>query len=219
MANTDKRFLFTNIIQRGIEEGFKPGDGEASKQWFRDNAQKLRDVRPDRLMRRPGAVANQRANLWRPGDMYLFRYHPQDVGIGTKKVRKKLPYYDRFPLVMVTRIEANWFEGINFHYLRPEHRILLMDRMYQFMQNDNFLDPNNRLINATYERLNNRTSGRDYERAAIKRYINNQVQSRFVKIHPAEWDMVILLPIDRFIGAQRNRVWSDSKDKFMGTKS
>lgn len=213
MANTDKRFLFTNIIQRGIEEGFKPGDSEASREWFRENAQKLRDIRPDRLMRRPGA--NIKANLWRTGDMYLFRYTPQSVGIGEKKA-KNLPYYDRFPLVMITRIEKTWFEGINFHYLRPEHRILLMDKMYSFMQNDDFLDPNNRLLGLSYERLNTRTSGRDYEKAAVKRYINNQVQSRFIKIHPAEWDMVILLPIDRFIGAQRNRVWADSKERFMG---
>tara|TARA_Y100001938_G_scaffold6017_2_gene7507 strand:+ start:1765 stop:2403 length:639 start_codon:yes stop_codon:yes gene_type:complete len=212
MANNDKRFLFSNIVQRGIEEGFKPGDSDASREWFRKNAQKLRDIRPDRLMRRPGA--NVRANLWRPGDMYLFRYHPQDVGIGEKHDRK-LPYYDRFPLVMITKIKQTWFEGINFHYLRPEHRIMLLDRMYQFMQNDDFLDPNNHLVNATYKRLNQATSGRDYEKAAVKRYINNQVQSRFIKIHPAEWDMVVLLPLDRFVGANRNRVWAESKEKFM----
>ncbi len=43
------------------------------------------------------------------GNMYLYRYVPTDQSSG---------YFDLFPLVMVTGVKGNAFEGINFHYIQ-----------------------------------------------------------------------------------------------------
>ena len=47
----------------------------------------------------------------------------------------------------------------------------------------------------------------------IKRYLVSHVKSRFFYIEPTEWEMALFLPIDRFVGANRNRVYRDSRDR------
>lgn len=194
-----KRFLFQTILTEGIEEGFRPGATEESRVWFRDKAAQLKDIRPERVSKRPGAIKNQVSTFWRPGELYLFRYMPKGKDV--------LPYYDIYPLVMLLDVQDESFLGINFHYIRPEWRALLMDKMYRYLNNKNF-DERTRLI-ITYEKLKI-LSGRPYYKPCIKRYLNSNVIGRFIKIHPAEWDIVLMLPLDRFRKARRNTVWLDS---------
>lgn len=204
----DRRFLFQRILKEGVKEGFPPGLTQEARKWYRERSQELKDIRPERLMRRPGAIANQRSYFYRIGEMYLFRYEPRD-----KMDKKKLPYYDRFPLIIVTRVEKEWFEGINFHYLMYEHRAILMDRMYRFLNSDDFNNPNTRLMTLKWNRLE-RIGSRKYQRSCVRRYINNQVRGKFIKILPAEWDLCLMLPIERFIGASRNKVWTEGRQKW-----
>ena len=201
------RFLFQRILKEGIEEGFKPGESQKSKEWFREQAAKLKDIRPERLVRRPGAVKNQKSTFWRPGELYMFRYDP--------KGKETLPYYDRYPLVMIIDIYEEGFLGVNFHYLPPELRAILMDKMYRYKNREEFDEQMRLLID--YQKLK-RLPGRPYYKAATKRYINNRVVGRFIKVHPAEWDLVLMLPTDRFIKARRTRVWQDSRKIYQGPR-
>lgn len=202
-----KRFLFQQILKDGISEGFEPGRSAESREWFREQAGKLRDIRPERVMRRPGAVKNQVARFWRPGEMYLFRYEPQG--------KIELPYYDRFPLIMLVDTYDGGFLGLNFHYLPPMFRAVLLDKMYRYLNNNNF-DEQTRLL-LTYDKVK-RLAGRPYYKPCVKRYLNNRVVGRFVKIHPAEWDLVLMLPLDRFMKRRRNTVWQESRKIYQGPK-
>ena len=56
------------------------------------------------------------------------------------KIKRKLPYYDRFPLVLPIETYSNGFLGINFHYLSIPMRIRLLDRIMKFSNNDKFDD-------------------------------------------------------------------------------
>jgi hypothetical protein len=47
-----------------------------------------------------------------------------------------------------------------------------------------------------------------------KRYLFNHVQSRFLEISAGEWDIAALLPMESFVGASTNKVYSDSRKKF-----
>jgi hypothetical protein len=47
----------------------------------------------------------------------------------------------------------------------------------------------------------------------IKRYLISHVKSRFFYIEPTEWEMALFLPIDRFVGANKTRVYRDSRDR------
>ena len=51
------------------------------------------------------------------------------------KMKKKLPYYDRFPLILPIEQYSNGFLGINFHYLSMPIRIRLLDRIMNFVNN------------------------------------------------------------------------------------
>jgi hypothetical protein len=57
------------------------------------------------------------------GKMYLFHYDP--------KGRKTLPYYDTFPLILLTGIHKSGFTGLNLHYLPPEPRLILLSNLAQ----------------------------------------------------------------------------------------
>lgn len=198
---TTKRFLFQRILREGIESGFKPGSSEESRKWFRDKAGQLKDVRPDRLMRSKGAKDNATSRLFHPGDMYLFQYDA--------KGKDTLPYYDRFPLIMLIKDYPGGFMGINFHYLPPQLRAVLMTKMYSFLSDQKF-DEETRL-QLTYNHLKS-LSGNAIWKPCIKRYLNNQCKSRFIKIHPAEWDIILQLPLDRFVGARRSTIYKDSRE-------
>jgi len=195
-----KRFIFQRLLSEGIEKGFQPGSSEESRRWFRDKAGQLSDIRPDRLMKTKGARDNTVNRLFHPGDLYLFQYEA--------KGKETLPYYDRFPLVMLIEDYSGGFMGVNFHYLPPKLRAVLMTQMYEFLSDERF-DEKTRL-KFTYERLKS-LSGKSLWKPCIKRYLNNQCKSRFVKIHPAEWDIVLQLPLDRFVGARRTTVYKHSR--------
>jgi hypothetical protein len=45
----------------------------------------------------------------------------------------------------------------------------------------------------------------------VKMYLNNHVMSRFVEINPNDWVTAMLLPVERFVGANKDNVWRDSK--------
>ena len=44
---------------------------------------------------------------------------------------------------------------------------------------------------------------------AVKHYLNAQVQSRFYKIEYPDWVTASQLPVEKFVGAQKNKVWQD----------
>lgn len=200
-----KRFIFQQILDTGIEKGFEPGKSEEAKSWFREQAGKIASIRPERVLKSVGARRNQVTAMWRPGEMYLFRYDPLN--------KDTLPYYDRFPLMMLIDTYTDGFLGINFHYLPPLMRASLMDKMYRFLNNEEFNDKTRLLL--TYEKLKS-LSGMPLYKPCIKRYLNSHVKSRFIKIHPAEWDLILMLPLDRFVKKRRNTVWIDSKTIYQG---
>lgn len=200
---TTRRFLFQRLVQEGIENNFQPGASEESRKWFREQAGKLRDIRPERLSRRAGAARNSTTRIFEPGEFYLFNYDPKN--------KETLPYYDRYPLVLILDIYPGGFLGLNFHYIPATDRAKLMDSLYRVATDKEF-DEDTKL-RVTYDIV--RSLGRTkYYKPCIKRYLNNHVRSRYIKIHPAEWDIVLMLPLDRFEKARRTRVYADSRKQY-----
>lgn len=44
----------------------------------------------------------------------------------------------------------------------------------------------------------------------LKKYLNNHVKTRFLKIEPVEWDIALFLPLQRFEKASAARIHRDS---------
>jgi hypothetical protein len=47
-------------------------------------------------------------------------------------------------------------------------------------------------------------------RPCIKRYLYNHLKSRILTIHPEEWEVASLLPLQQFKKAKPLRVWKES---------
>jgi hypothetical protein len=54
-------------------------------------------------------------------------------------------------------------------------------------------------------------SNTDAFRPCLKRYLLQNIKSQFLRIDANEWDIAIFLPVESFIGATKQKVFSDSK--------
>ena len=131
------------------------------------------------------------------GRLNMFFYDP--------KLKKKLPYYDRFPLVLPLEKYNDGFLGINLHYLPIPLRIKLLDRLVDFSNNTKF-DESTRL-NVKYQNLKRVR----LIRPTIKRYLAGKVKSRFRRVDADEFTVATLLPVQRFSKASEREVWKDSR--------
>jgi len=131
------------------------------------------------------------------GKLNMFIYDP--------KHKKKLPYYDTFPLVLPLETYSDGFLGINMHYLPIPLRIKLLDRLVDFSNNTKF-DESTRLI-VDYSKLKNVR----LIKPTLHRYLRGQMKSQFRRIDADEFTIAVLLPVQRFKKESAKTVWSDSR--------
>ena len=134
------------------------------------------------------------------GSMYMYYYDP--------KHKATLPYYDAFPLVFPYKKVEGGFMGINLHYLPLPLRAKLMDALYDVSNNERYDETTRLKLN--YNVLNS-TAKFKYFKPCIKHYLTDQMRSRFLYVYPSEWDMALFLPLERFRGASKQKVWAESK--------
>ena len=203
------RNVFTRMLSR--EAYAEESPGRPAKKWLLKKARqakyrrlgtsKLRNVNEQQLIRKLGKPESLKSKIM-IGGMYMFMYSP--------KTKDKLEFYDTFPLVIPIKDYSDGFLGINLHYLDPRNRALLMDGLYETLNDENYDDRTR--LKVTYELLAGASKYR-YFRPCIKRYLSNHVNSRFIEIEAAEWDNVLFLPTERFEKANRKKVWDNSKKK------
>jgi len=132
-----------------------------------------------------------------PGEMYLFFYDP--------KYKDVLPYYDRLPLVLPFRKVPNGFYGINLHYLPYLMRFRILDILSQYTVKNN----DDTRIKLSWKLLD-ATSRLHPAKFAVKHYLNAHVKSKFYKIVQPDWITASQLPIEKFVNAQKTKVWQDA---------
>jgi len=163
-----------------------------STQWYKDKIKEFGQPSSQDLIR-DGKKST------RPfyGRLNMFFYNP--------KFKKKLPYYDTFPLVLPLETYGDGFLGLNLHYLPIPLRIKLLDRLVDYSNNTNF-DESTRII-VDYSRLKRVK----LIQPTIHKYLASQVQSQFRRIDADEFTVATLLPVQRFKKATAKEVWSDSR--------
>ena len=199
-------YVFDTILQRGMQAGVAPSVKRESREWFRNQAKTI-TASPSRVMRSNAARMTDKPLL---GRMYLFQYDP--------KHKKTLPYYDRFPLIFPIAssktsgfaASGGSFLGINLHYLPLPLRARLMDALYKTMTTKE-IDETTKL-KISYQILQQASRYRFFK-PCIKRYLISHVKSRFFYIEPTEWEMALFLPLDRFVGANKSRIYADSRNR------
>lgn len=137
-----------------------------------------------------------------PGNLYMFYYDA--------KHKETLPYFDAFPMVFPFAKTKDGFIGLNMHYLPYGLRVQLLDRLMQFKNNSN-MDETTKLKYSW-----GTIAGVSKFKAAgpcVHMYLNEHVRSPFHKIDAKDWGTAMMLPVESFVGANKLRVWEDSKRK------
>jgi hypothetical protein len=185
-------------IQTSIQkEGLKPRT-RASRQWLNSKVNSLKPT-PSSLM----ADRERLRDKSFVGKMYFFFYDP--------KLKDSLPYYDRFPLVIPIERYSDGFLGLNLHYIHPKQRIFLLDKLSDTVSNNRYDEKTKLRIN--YEYLKSASSIFE-AMPCIKRYLFQNIQSRFLEITADEWDIAALLPVESFVGSTESVVYANSRKKF-----
>lgn len=170
-----------------------------SRAWFNQQVLLLskQGITPQRLMREDNSSLKVRII---PGNLYMYVYDP--------KTKADLPYYDRFPLVFPYATAPGGFMGLNMHYLPYPLRIRLLDRLMQFKNNDK-MDGTTRL-KYSWSLIAN-VSKFSMAQPCVKHYLLPHVKTAFKKVDVNDWATAMLLPVERFVKAPKEKVWKDSQ--------
>ena len=171
----------------------KAGDTEKSATWYRTQVNKIASNANARQLFRQGKLQGRPS----VGRLNLFGYNP--------KLRKTLPYYDIFPLVLPLEPISGGFLGMNFHYLPPLLRFRLLERMQTFADDTKF--DSKTKFDVTYDDVKSIR----IVKPTIKKYLYSQVQTGFFRINMDEAAIAIYLPVQRFKKASDAVVYSNSR--------
>ena len=200
MAEVQESFL--SKVSDAIRSGTVGKEVQRSARWFQDKIKGLKGDLRNRFSSTNAAkfyreadnkvekaILKKRIEL---GDLFCYYYNP--------KYRATLPYYDMFPMIMLIGAEKETFLGINFHYLRPKWRAILLDRV-------------SAKLGSGLPRWSKLRQIRQIA-PTIKRYRFDHIMRRVVPIEENEQEIAIFLPTERFRKAGKSKVWSESERKF-----
>ena len=201
MAAEEETYL--DKLKDAIRTNVVSARARAAGDWFRSIVNRTRGAfsgeTPEKILNRQGDD-EARALI---GKMYFFSYNP--------KWKDKLPWYDTFPLVFPIERYPDGFLGLNFHYLAPKDRAILMDQLKAFANNKKY-DETTKLI-LTYQMLKG-FSKIKRAKPTVHRYLTNKVNSKFVLVNADEWEVALFLPVERFRKASKKKVWSQSRTMY-----
>jgi hypothetical protein len=178
------------------------GNFEKSIRWLRSIFNiKIKQETPQQNTKK-NSNDNPRDNSISPGNLYVFIYDP--------KTKETLSYYDKFPVIILLKMQTGGFLGLNLHYLPPKYRIQFLYKLMPYATVDN--DGNIKKLELTYGLLQ-ATSKLNEFKPCLKRYLFSHVVSPLYRVPVNEWEMVLALPSDNFEKATAAAIWADSMHK------
>jgi hypothetical protein len=189
--------LFQKLEFEAFRKGITPRSKE-SRAWFMNKAKNL-NVSRSKLMKEDPIELRSRPAV---GKMYMYFYDP--------KHKETLPYYDRFPLIIMVGPAPRGFMGLNLHYLPLATRAKFLDALLGTINNERY-DESTR-FRLSYEMLK-RASKLKAFRPCLKRYLSSHVRSRLAMVPAPEWEIATFLPTADFEKASSSEVYKDSRRK------
>ena len=159
--------------------------------------QSITAVNRHELLGDPALIQQNRPSI---GKMFMFVYNP--IGGDT------LPYYDKFPVMIMVGPVSKGFYGLNLHYLEPRMRGMFLSKLISYTSSTK-LDEKTEL-NITYQMLAGAARLKEFV-PCFKRYVFTGVKSNVVMIPAPEWDTAVMLPTADFRKAKKETVWAESK--------
>jgi hypothetical protein len=175
------------------------GKLEKAIRWLRSIFNvKIKQETPDQN-RKKNSNKNPKDNSISPGNIYVYMYDP--------KTKETLPYYDKFPVIILLKMEAGGFLGLNLHYLPPKYRIEFLYKLMPYARLDE--DGSIKKLELSYALLKATSKLKEFK-PCLKRYLFSHVKSPLYRVPVNEWEMVISLPSDNFEKATAATIWADS---------
>ena len=201
MATVEESYL--DKLKDAIRTDQVAAKARAAGNWFRSIVNRTRGQfskeTPQKILSRQDSLVSKSVL----GKMYFYSYNP--------KWKDELPWYDTFPLVFPIERYPDGFLGLNFHYLAPKHRAVLMDQLKAFANNKAYDETTK--LKLTYNMLKGFTKIKR-ARPTVHRYLNSKVNSKFVLVNADEWEVALFLPVERFKKASKKQVWAHSGGMF-----
>ena len=205
---------FLSKVSDAVRSGTVGKEVKRSAQWFQDKIKGLKGEVRNRFSSTNAAkfyresekindaVFQKRVSL---GDLFCYYYNPKHKNTMRRsrkdgKLYPVLPYYDMFPMIMLISAEKETFLGINFHYLRPKWRAILLDRVTA-------------KIGGGIPKWSKLRKIRQIA-PTIKRYRFDHIMRKVVPIEEDEQEIAIFLPTERFKKSVKAKVWTESERKF-----
>jgi|TARA_B110000977_G_scaffold49313_1_gene66953 hypothetical protein len=184
-------------------DGLSPSDLKKRSveglEWFRN---RVRDVRSNTgTFLESGTATDTLTGDQLMGGMYMFVYDA--------KYQDTLPYWDRFPLVIVTDLTKNGFQGLNLHYLSPRDRVKLLDGLYAMTVKETV--EKDLRFDFSYNDIKS-ISKLKLAKPCLKKYLFSHTVGNIMRVDPKYWDLVAMLPSQQFT-INANTVYAESRRK------
>jgi hypothetical protein len=191
--------FFQDIQAKAFRSGINPRTKDASK-WFKEQIKNMQtpkryDLLNDSLVKRKSKPT--------VGSLCMFFYDPKHADT--------LPYYDMFPMVIMTEAVPGGFKGLNMHYLHPGARAKLFDALLE-TTNNKFMNESTK-FQLTYKLLKGVSKFKEFA-PCYKHYLIKHVESGVSVVEAPEWEIAMMLPVQQFAKATANYVWSQSKKAY-----
>jgi len=113
----------TTLAEEKKQAGLKTMSKD-SIAWLKEKIVEIK--RPDKISAAIRGETFRKANQFKIGMMYCFFYDP--------KTKDDLPYWDKFPVVLVLERYNDGFLGLNLHYLPIKYRMAFLSKLMRFAQ-------------------------------------------------------------------------------------
>jgi len=194
-----------------IEETKKSGSNPGATKWFIDAIESGKMILPkepiltEKILNNRYRTASE-SYLDFPGRMFAFRYYPKNI--------PSLKYYDFTPLIItLDQIDGNIL-GINLHYLPPELRAELIDKMLKisnYYQGEKMPPKGVGYFRIEYQML--KSMKYLFGLPCVRMYDPSRILGRPILIPSNEWGNATSLPFENFIKSSDRRVWIETKRK------
>jgi hypothetical protein len=188
--------LFSKIQSDASRAGLLPRT-EKSTDWFIRKIKSMGQISPSRVLNDSSLEVRNKPLI---GRVFMFLYDP--------KGKETLPYYDRFPLIIMVGPAKKGFYGLNLHYLPPRQRAVFFDRLMDYTNNKKY-DETTR-FRLTYDMLNSTSKLRAFA-PCFKHYLYDHVDSKTVEVLPSEWEIALFLPTDNFMKETNSSIWQKTR--------
>ena len=199
--------IFESLRARVEKSGGLLPQERRAMYWFQTSRRELMSWQTEHKDETFSAVSSSKFNKQivppktaRMGCLYFFLYSPIH--------KDSLPYYDRFPLVVVLEKDEKGFLGLNLHYLPYRLRAMFFDMLHsaRLMRTK---DPFRTRLMVTYEMLKSVTKYRAFK-PCVKRYRYSSMRTALLQVGETEWDIALFLPVEQFAKSTRTNVWGES---------